>query len=277
MKTLIFFPGPLVLMTSLLVGVAPVRAQGIRDAKEIVRTAMQAELSADLNDHTRWRYRDSQKDGIETVSIVVETDHGSVKRLIGRGGQPLTGAEAQAEDRRVQNFIHDPDKLAKQKRDGVQDGKNAEELLRMLPDAFNWKLQSEDAQNITLNFEPNQNFSPPDMQGRVLGQMAGELVVDKGQNRIVTISGKLTNDVTIGWGLLGRLHQGGTFRVERREVAPKLWQITETHVHIEGRALFFKNIGQEQDEVQTEFTQVPAGTTLEQAAEMSKPVKQGEK
>jgi hypothetical protein len=52
-----------------------------------------------------------------------------------------------------------------------------------------------------------------------------------------------------------------------------MWQITETHVHIEGRVLFFKNIGQQQDEVQTEFTQMPAGITLEEAAEMSKTLK----
>ena len=134
---------------------------------------MQAELAADLNDHTRWRYRDAQKDGTDTVSIVVETEHGAVKRLISKGGRPLTAAEAKVEDERVQRFIHDPEKLAKQRRDGVQDGKNAEELLRMLPDAFNWKVQSEDAEKITLHFEPNPNFSPPDMQGRVLGQMAG--------------------------------------------------------------------------------------------------------
>jgi hypothetical protein len=44
-------------------------------------------------------------------------------------------------------------------------------------------------------------------------------------------------------------------------------------VHIEGRVLFFKSIGQEQDEVQTEFTQMPQETTLEQAAEMSKTLK----
>jgi hypothetical protein len=111
------------------------------------------------------------------------------------------------------------------------------------------------------------------MQSRVLGDMMGELVVDKAENRIMTISGKLVEDVTIGWGLLGRLREGGTFRVERREVAPKLWQITETHVHIEGRVLFFKNIGQQQDEVQTDFTQMPAEITLEQAAEMSKTLK----
>ena len=141
----------------------------------------------------------------------------------------------------------------------------------MLPEAFIWKMQSEDAKNITLHFEPNPKFSPPDMQERVLGTMAGTLVVNKEQNRIETIRGKLMEDVTIGWGLLGRLHQGGTFRVERRQVAPGLWQITETHVHIEGKVLFFKNIGQQQDEVQSEFMQVPAGTTLEQAAEMTKP------
>jgi hypothetical protein len=261
----------LVLMLSLLVGQYTLYAQDSKSPKEIVRAATTAELAADKNDRTRWRYRDAKRDGTDTVSIVVETDHGSVKRVILRNGQPLSDAEARAEDERVQQFIHDPEKLAKQKRDGVQDGKNAEELLNMLPEAFIWKVVSEDAQRFTLHFDPNPNFDPPDMQGRVLGTMAGTLVVNKAQNRIETISGKLTRDVTIGWGLFGRLHEGGTFRVERREVAPGLWQIVETHVHIEGKALFFKTIGEQQDEVQTEFTQVPAGTTLEQAVEMSKP------
>jgi hypothetical protein len=261
----------LVLMLSLPVGQYTLHAQDAKPAKEIVQAAMQAELSADKNDHTRWRYRDAKKDGTDTVSIVVETDDGSVNRVIMKNGQPLTEAEVRAEDERVQRFIHDPEKLAKQKRDGAQDGKNAEELLHMLPEAFTWRLVSEDAQRFTLHFEPNPSFNPPDMQGRVLGTMAGTLVVNKSQHRIETISGKLTQDVTIGWGLFGRLHEGGTFRVERREVAPGLWQIVETHVHIEGKALFFKTIGEQQDEVQTEFTQVPAGTTLEQAAEMSKP------
>jgi hypothetical protein len=265
------FSSRLIVLAGFLVAVPwTTSAQGTKDAKEIVRIAMQAELAADLNDHSHWRYRDDQKDGTDTVSIVVETGHGSVKRFISKGGKPLTEAETQLEDQRVNAFIHDKALLAKQRKDGLQDGKNAEELLRMLPDAFIWTVQSEDAQRYTLHFEPNPSFSPPDMQGRVLGQMAGTLVVDKAQNRIETISGKLTQDVTIGWGLLGRLRQGGTFRVERREVAPGLWQITETHVHIEGKVLFFKSIGQQQDEVQTDFTQMPDGITLEQAAEMSK-------
>jgi hypothetical protein len=255
------------------VGLLPLHSQEVKDAKEFVRTAVKAELAADQNDHSRWRYKDVEKSANNSVSIVVETDQGSVKRLIARGGQPLTEAEARDEERRVQDFIHDPAKIEKQRRDAAQDDKNAEELLNMLPEAFCWKVLKEDEQKVTLRFQPNPEFRPPDMQSRVMGEMVGELVVDKGQNRIATISGRLGRDVTIGWGMLGRLHEGGTFRVERREVAPKQWQITETHVHIEGRALLFKNIGQHQDEVQTEFRPVPAGTTLDQAAEMSKSLK----
>jgi hypothetical protein len=256
----------------LVAGLLPLHAQDTRDAKELVRAAVKSELAADENDHSRWKYKDDQR-GVDTVSIVVQTDQGSVKRLIGKGGQPLNEADARVEDARVQSFIRDSGELAKQKKDAAQDDKNAAELLNMLPDAFKWRVQSENAETMTLHFEPNSDFGPPDMQSRVLGTMMGELVVDKGQQRIETISGRLTQDVMIGWGLLGRLKEGGTFRVERRQLAPGLWQITETHVHIQGKALFFKNIGQQQDEVQTDFTRVPDGTTLEQAAEMSKTIK----
>ena len=38
---------------------------------------------------------------------------------------------------------------------------------------------------------------------------------------------------TIGFGLLARIKAGSTFDIERRQVAPGVWQITETHVHIE--------------------------------------------
>jgi len=259
-----------VLGGAMLMALSPLRAQDTRSPDEIIRKAVKTELAADHADHSLWRYRDEHKEADDSVSIVVQTKYGSVSRLISKGGQPLSEAAAQAEDQRIQNFIHDPAKLAKQKRDGAQDDKNATELLNMLPEAFTWTVQSEDAKDITLRFARNPHFNPPDMQSRVMSTMEGELVVDRKQNRIVTLRGRLTQDVLIGWGILGRLHAGGTFRVERRELEPGLWQITQTYVNIQGKALFFKSIGQQQDEVQSDFTRVPPDTTLEQAAEMSK-------
>jgi hypothetical protein len=245
-------------------------AQPTTDALGLLKVAVQTELDADANDHSRWRYRDDQRD-LGTVSIVVQTDDGAVKRLIERGGQPLSPADASAEDARIERFIHDPSRLAKQRRDGEQDDKSARELLTMLPDAFKWTVESENAAAIKLHFEPRPDFRPPSLQSKVLSAMNGVLVIDRAQHRIMTISGRLTQDVVFGFGFLGRLRQGGTFRVERRQILPGLWQITETHVHIDGKALLFKSIGQQQDELQTEYTRVPGGTTLEQAAAMSRP------
>jgi len=240
------------------------------DALAILKVAVQTELNADDNDHSRWRYRDDQRE-LNTVSIVVQTDFGSVKRLISRDGRPLTPDEARQEDDRLNRLIHDSAKLAKQKRDGAQDDKSARELLQMLPDAFLWNIEAENPSAIRLHFEPRPDFRPPTLQSRVLAAMNGTLVVDREQHRIMTISGRLTQDVTFGFGLFGRLSQGGTFRVERRQLAPGLWQITETHVHIDGKALLFKSIGQQQDEIQTDYRPVPHGTTLEQAVALSRP------
>ncbi len=238
-----------------------------QDARQIVQRAVDEELAAARADHSLWRYRDDHKD-VGEVYIVVQTSQGSVKRLIERGGHPLSASEAQAEQERVQNFIHSPWQIRRQQRDSAQDDKSAEDLLRLLPRAFLWKVASETDELTTLTYQPDPNFDAPDIKSRVMGTMAGEMVIDRKAHRIRTIKGTLTEDVSIGWGIVGKLRKGGTFDVERREIAPGIWQIVETHVHINGRALFFKSIGQQQDEVSSNFTRVPPSTTLEEAAKL---------
>ena len=258
-------------LAMLLLGITLLCPSTLRaqDAQSLIRQSVQTELAADKSDRTLWRYRDDEQDK-RTVSIVVETNAGSVTRLVERDGRPLSTVDADAEDRRIQDFVHDPAKLAKQRKDGASDGESARQLLEMLPVAFTWKVVKVTEDADTLAFAPKPDFKPANLQARVLSAMAGEVVVDRRQHRMKTLSGRLSYDVTIGYGLLGRMKEGGTFRVERREVKPGLWQIVETHVHIDGKALLFKQIGQQQDEFQSNFTQVPGGTTLEQAAAASK-------
>ncbi|WP_263367990.1 hypothetical protein [Edaphobacter bradus] len=248
-------------------------AQQRQDAKAqaIVRTAVQTELVADRDDHSRWQYRDlDRKPDGEALYHVVETDHGSVKKKLRANGRPLSPDELRAEDERIRSFVNDPGLQAKQHKDSEQDDKRAENMLRMLPDAFLWTVKSETPQAVTLGFTPNPDFSPPSMEARVFAAMAGEIVVDKTQNRLQTIKGRLIHDVKFGFGLLGRMNEGGTFNVERRELAPGVWQITESHVHINGRALLFKSISEQEDEVKSEFRPTPPATTLQQAATMLK-------
>jgi hypothetical protein len=126
-------------------------------------------------------------------------------------------------------------------------------------------VESQTPELITLSYKPNPNFEPTSMESRVMGSMSGTLTVTGQGHRIKSFQGRLMNDVTIGFGFLARIKAGSTFDIERREVSPRYWQIAETHVHISGHALFFKTIGTQEDEVKSDFTQVPPGTTLEQA------------
>jgi len=257
---------------ALAIGVVGVRAQQQDPkAQQMVRVAMQVELDASRDDHSHWEYKEVYK-GLEGVKVfrVVETGKGSLKKKLEESGRPLTAEELKQEDARLQEFVNDHARQAKQHKDDAQDDKRAESMLRMLPDAFLWKVDGEDAKTVTLGFVPNPAFTPPTMESRVFAAMAGEIVVDKGQHRIQTIKGALTADVTFGWGLFGRMKKGGTFEIQRRQLTTGIWQITESHVHIDGKALLFKNIGEQEDDVKSGFRRVAQETTLEQAAVMLK-------
>ena len=240
-------------------------------ARELVRAAMQTELDASRDDHSHWAYKDVYKgESGEKVMKVVETGKGALKKTVAEDGRALTPEKLKAEDERIAAFVNDPAQQAKQHKDNMQDDKRAESMLRMLPVAFVWSVKREDAKTTTLGFVPDPGFTPPTMESRVFAAMQGEIVVDNNQHRIQTIEGKLVSDVTFGWGLFGRMKKGGTFEIERRQLTTGVWQITESHVHIDGKALLFKSIGEQEDEVKTEFRRVGADVTLEQAAERLK-------
>lgn len=253
---------------ALLLGLAlPVVAQVSQpEALQAVRSAMRSELEANQTDHSIWTYRDHDKTpDADGTYLTIETRQGTLRRLIELNGQPLSPSAAAAETQRIQNYVHDAAAQAKARKNGAHDDEQASELLKMLPDAFVWTKVSETPEFITLKFQPNPGFSPPNMEARVMGAMGGEMVIARNGNRIRTLRGQLTYNILIGFGVLAKMYKGGTFDVERRLVGEGHWQITETHVHIGGHALLFHTIGQQEDEVKTDWK--PSGDdTLEAAA-----------
>jgi len=250
-----------------LAGTLPSHAQ--TSAVEMIRTMSDTELKASAADHNLWRYRDrNRQHGVETVALVVDTRSGSVKKIVMRNGRPLTAQEEAAETKKVQDFISDPAKQRKQKKDGEQDDVRARGMLELLPKAFVWTVKSDSGEEVTLHFEPDPKFVPPSRESRVLAAMAGEVVIHKADHRMVSIRGALKEQVNFGFGLLGKLEKGGTFNVIRHQVKPGIWETTETHVHMQGHALLFKSISEQEDDVQTDFATVPPSTSLADAAAM---------
>ena len=236
-----------------------------QDAREMVRKDVKVELAADAADHSVWIFRDDdRKPDSHIVQWVAQTHEGDVKRVIERNGQKIPEGEQR---RSIEAFIHDPAAQAKQKKAGQKDERQAESLLKMLPDAFVWTETGHNDSTTTFSFKPDQKFRPPSYAARVFAAMAGEMVVDNKQHRIEKFKGKMIRDVNFGWGILGSVKKGGWFEVDRSEIGPGVWEITQSHIHIRGHILFFKTISQQEDDVQTSFSREPDDVTLERAYE----------
>jgi hypothetical protein len=236
---------------------------GTQDAKAMVRQAVQTELAADKNDHSRWLYFEEDKRPKHNVTQwVADTGQGSVHRVLAKDGRKLSPAEQKSE---MDGFVKSPGEQAKLRKSGQHDDEQATELLKLLPDAFTWTDAGKKNGDRVLHFKPDMNFHPPNREAKVFAAMEGDMAVDAGQHRIVSLKGRLVRDVKFGGGLFATLKAGGTFDVERRETAAGIWQITETHVHIDGHALLFKSIAEQEDDVKSKLRQLPGDISLEQA------------
>jgi hypothetical protein len=242
-----------------------------KDARAFVRAVVANEVQADANDHSKWMYRDDNKvSDSHTLKIVIQTADGDLSKTLKKNGRSLTPEEQKVDEKRMDDFVRDASVREKQKRGREQDAEKASALTKLLPDAFLWTFAGENGELTTLNFKPDPKFDPPTRASRVFAAMEGTMLVNTEQKRIQQLKGTLTHDVNFGYGLLGKLKKGGTFEIERQQIAPGIWAITTTHIHIHGRALIFKSISEEQDEVTSQYHRTPASLSLADAAKMLK-------
>ena len=242
-----------------------------KDPRAFVQAVVATEVKADANDHSRWMYRDDNKLPTKhTVKLVIQTADGDLSKTIEKDGHPLNSEEQSDDEKKMDAFVHDASLREKQKRDHEQDAEKANALTKLLPDAFLWSFAGQNGAETTLHFKPDPQFNPPTHEARVFAAMEGTMVVNTKQKRIQQLSGTLTQDVDFGYGLLGKLEKGGTFEIERQQIAPGIWSITQTHIHIKGHALIFKSISEEQDEVTSRYHRTPASLSLADAAKMLK-------
>jgi hypothetical protein len=234
-----------------------------QDLRALVRQVVQNELVANQNDHSRWAYYDVDRktDGV-VEQWVAETGDGDIHRILVQKGVHVSPP---AQRTLMDRFIHDPAAQSRQRKSDEHDDRQSEELLRMLPDAFTWTMASSDGSTLLLHFAPDPSFSPPSWAARVFEAMEGNLRIDKRQRRIMSLQGQLAHGVRFCGGLCGSISAGGTFDVERRQIAPSNWRIVSTHVHIHGSVLFFKSISQDEEDDKSRFQQLQENISLEQA------------
>lgn len=213
-----------------------------------------------------WMYHiEKTVDGHTKSEEQVETSKGPVFRVLAVDGHPLDAHQRRDDDKRIKTLLEDPDAQLKVKQEHDADEQRVRELTAELPRAFLYEFDGMEGDNLRLRFKPNPSFDPPDFQSRPLTKVAGTIVIEPHQTRLVRLDGRITQDVEFGFGLLGRVDKGGTFAIARQPVTATHWKTRLVDVHVSGRVILFKSISKQQHDVRSDFKQVPLDITLQQA------------
>jgi hypothetical protein len=238
------------------------------DPRGLVSKMVNNELEA-LKHPRYWIYLDSKAKPERTeLARVIQMPECWLAWPLSINGHPPPEEERKRARERLEHLMNDAKARNKNREEIEADSKKSGEFLRLLPDAFLFDRDGREGKSVRLRFRPNPKFRPSSNEARVFHSMEGVMLIDAKQVRLAKLTGKLVSDVDFGFGILGRLRKGGTFEVVQSQVGRGGWEMSLLDVHISGRALFFHTIGEQQHEVRSQFTPVPSGLSLAQAASM---------
>jgi hypothetical protein len=239
------------------------------DATQYAREAFQHQLEADHTDHTHWRYRIHREDDKGSQDRdVIETKDGELARTLFINGQPLTSEQRVDDEERMKKLVEDANDRAKREKRLKEDHDKGDQMLKAIPDAFIFKYDGAEDGQIRLSFFPNPHYNAPTRETQVFRSMSGKLWIDRAGGRLSRMDGALFEDVTFGWGLLGRLNKGGTFSVTQNRVGENHWEIVGLDVRMTGKAVIFKSINVKQMQRLSDFRRVSDELTIAEAYQM---------
>jgi hypothetical protein len=259
-------PSPGQTAASIPPALAPAQAQSL------VERALAAELRSaqDTTHLMRYRLRKSSP-RLTSTKEIVETRDGDVARLVSLFDKPLSQADEQLEEARLNALYSDPGRQRHRKQNEEGDMGIVLKLLRMLPHAYLYQYAgagSGPAGKVErFTFRPNPAFSPPDFETQALTAMTGEIWIDAAQERVTRLEGHLQQDTDYGWGILGRLDKGGWIVIEQAGVVGRQWRIARFKMQMNLRVLF-KTRNIDTTEEMTQYAPAPAGINYRQAIQM---------
>ena len=240
-----------------------------QDANDYVRQTLQRELDAEKNDHTHWRYRFHREDEKGTQDRdVIDAKEGQIARTLLINGQPLNAEQRASDDARMKKLVDDPSERAKRAKREKEDEDKLMAMFKAIPDAFVFKYDGEENGQVRLTFSPAPHYDQPTRELQVFRSLNGKMWIDRVGGRMARMDGTLFEDVTFGWGLLGRLNKGGTFNVVQSNVGHDHWEVVALDVTMSGHAIIFKSINVKQKQRVTDFQRMSDNLSIAEAYQL---------
>lgn len=175
------------------------------------------------------------------------------KRLVAIEGKPLPADELARRDEEHRQSV-----LAELERDKTESpaarnarlAKDAEERRerdQIVNDAFSIFEASVvgheaiDGQDVlVLWIQPRQNVAAKTREGGYMKKFKGKLWVAEADGQIVKLDLTAFDDISVGMGFVGRVHEGARLEFARRRVNNETWLPASSHITAKGRTLLFR-------------------------------------
>ena len=184
-----------------------------------------------------------------------------VNHILSRNGNPLTEAEYQQHEEDLKKSVaarkgESPEQRAKATAERRKRNAEQESWFKEAPEALDYRLESQQTVEgrsiLVVAFSPHPGYHAHNLWARVLEKMSGKIWLDAEEAEILRADAALSGDVTIGWGLVGRINQGTRFELERTRAAPRVW-LTQKQVSSYSARILFKTIRGESTLAFSEF------------------------
>lgn len=214
----------------------------------------------------KWMYMIEKREGKQAITEEqVDSKDGPLYRVLTIDGKPLNPEQRRQDNARIDRLLHNPGQQLKFKQAHDEDELKLEQLMRVMPDAFLYGYDGVDGDLVRLKFRPKPQYNPSTYEARVVHNLAGTILIDPRQKRLVKLSGKLISRVDFGYGFLGHIDEGGTVEIGRVEVGSMQWKTALINIQLSGRLVLFKTVSKQQYETRSDFRQVPSDLSLSDA------------
>ncbi|MEZ5352912.1 MAG: hypothetical protein R2762_09780 [Bryobacteraceae bacterium] len=176
---------------------------------------------------------------------MVVVDGVVLRRATERNGKPLTDAETAADLESLRAQAREwketpPEKRAQSRRDEHM------VWLQEFPEALDYRLAGEESREgratLVLQFEPRPGYKPRNLRARVFEKTRGKLWIDKAEKEVVRVEVEVFDDISIAYGLFGKIVKGTQFGLSRQRLAERAWITDWQRFRFDARVLMVKTI-----------------------------------
>lgn len=201
--------------------------------------AVRANLARSQDEQNRFAYKERRTEldfnpfgrlgtGETRVIAVTPVDGGTAitRQLLERDGKPVANSvPTRREVRRSERG-----------RSVVDD------VAAMLEVAIDHRDMLDGRDAIVLTFKPRKDAKPRTREGRLARGFAGQIWIDEQAREVARVNAMAVDDLSFGYGMLGRLNEGATVTVLRKAIDDSLWLPVSIRFNGEGRALLFRKL-----------------------------------